>query len=326
MKRLVFLAIAVTVSLRVPIALASDVPTEAEVKEQLALAGQQYLDRLRDYQYVAENRAINRGNGNEDSTHLECKHRDGCGMILIRPDASSGRPMELYVSGEKYSFQCSKRDESSSWVLVKLEHPLPPITSKTYGSGANLRIGMTPHRLGKNYLPEWLGAPEFKIGPIQPLRRDNRELLRIEFSCPPLEQGNPTSSGHFIVDPAKYWIITESTLIETWPQSTLTTVAKCEFREIDSLPLIFRKEIDRTSTLKGQEGGQLQLIDVTYERKQVPLEEFRLSAFGLPEPEGVTWPKPSKRYWWLIGGGVGLVVVSAFLFVRTRRGKPLSVS
>ncbi|MCS6977776.1 MAG: hypothetical protein NZM31_12325, partial [Gemmatales bacterium] len=45
-----------------------------------------------------------------------------------------------------------------------------------------------------------------------------------------------------------------------------------------------------------------------------PESEFTLSAFGLPEPPGVTWERPTP--WWLYGIAVGLalVVLSGILF------------
>ena len=37
-----------------------------------------------------------------------------------------------------------------------------------------------------------------------------------------------------------------------------------------------------------------------------PEPEFRLSHYGLPEPQGVTWPKPTPWYIYFIGVGVGV--------------------
>jgi len=50
----------------------------------------------------------------------------------------------------------------------------------------------------------------------------------------------------------------------------------------------------------------------------IPDEEFRLTKFGFPEPEGIIWEKPtSRRYlWFLLAGGVSLAL--GFLFFRRR--------
>ncbi|MFO0799085.1 MAG: hypothetical protein U0804_16580 [Gemmataceae bacterium] len=51
-----------------------------------------------------------------------------------------------------------------------------------------------------------------------------------------------------------------------------------------------------------------------------PLDErdFRLTAFGLPEPAGVVWPKPRSGWWWFVWAAVGCVVV-AIVFLSLRR-------
>lgn len=50
----------------------------------------------------------------------------------------------------------------------------------------------------------------------------------------------------------------------------------------------------------------------------IPDEEFRLTKFGFPEPEGIIWEKPkSRRYlWFLLAGGISLTL--GFLFFRRR--------
>ncbi|MBY0233193.1 MAG: hypothetical protein K2W96_28250 [Gemmataceae bacterium] len=52
--------------------------------------------------------------------------------------------------------------------------------------------------------------------------------------------------------------------------------------------------------------------------------KFRLSAFGLPEPVGVEWPKPTPRWVWLLVAAAGLAVLAVGFrwFARRREPQP----
>jgi hypothetical protein len=49
-----------------------------------------------------------------------------------------------------------------------------------------------------------------------------------------------------------------------------------------------------------------------------PETDFRLSAFGLPEPQGIEWPKPSRTWIWLLIGAAAAAVL-AVVFARAKR-------
>jgi hypothetical protein len=50
--------------------------------------------------------------------------------------------------------------------------------------------------------------------------------------------------------------------------------------------------------------------------------KFRLSAFGLPEPAGVVWPRPTPRYLWFLSAAIGLAVLAiGFRWLSRRRVK-----
>ena len=80
------------------------------------------------------------------------------------------------------------------------------------------------------------------------------------------------------------------------------------------------------SVLEQTPGGSMQFPDgpmvstetITYDPRLPSEFDFTLSAFGLPEPYGVTWDPPTP--WWLyIGGGTLAVLVIVILGYRWRR-------
>jgi hypothetical protein len=54
----------------------------------------------------------------------------------------------------------------------------------------------------------------------------------------------------------------------------------------------------------------------------VPERDFTLTAFGLPEPVGVTWPKPTKWWVWISLGAAFAVGIALVLAMLGRRYFP----
>lgn len=87
-----------------------------------------------------------------------------------------------------------------------------------------------------------------------------------------------------------------------------------------SVPIPNRYVYTETDLKTGQ---RLQAVtSVTYfEGKPKKAEkEFTLSAFGMPEPVGVTWEKPTPRYvWFLLGAGGFAALMIGFRYLARRR-------
>jgi hypothetical protein len=58
----------------------------------------------------------------------------------------------------------------------------------------------------------------------------------------------------------------------------------------------------------------------TFTRGEADEAEFTLSAFGLPEPPGVKWEKPTPRYVWFLAAAMVLGILAAGLrYLASRR-------
>lgn len=69
------------------------------------------------------------------------------------------------------------------------------------------------------------------------------------------------------------------------------------------------------------------LITVTHFQSEPQREEaeFTLSAFGMPEPVGVVWDKPTPRYvWFLVAAGVFIAIAVGFRLLARRRAARLA--
>src|SRR5205814_1457919 len=88
---------------------------------------------------------------------------------------------------------------------------------------------------------------------------------------------------------------------------------------------VIRHETRSTESASGEFGKGKSVYEIDFEMSiddRVADSEFTLSAFGLPEPIGVTWKKPTPRYVWLLLGTAacaGLTVGCRFLARRAGR-------
>ena len=53
------------------------------------------------------------------------------------------------------------------------------------------------------------------------------------------------------------------------------------------------------------------LVEYKWQDANLPETDFTLSAFGLPEPFGIEWEKPTPWWLYLICGGLGVIVLLA---------------
>ena len=127
-----------------------------------------------------------------------------------------------------------------------------------------------------------------------------------------------------VLDPKRYWCVRSldldlKTLVAVGKHRTQTELAD----PTASLPLPNRHvENQDFNMLKTQQPYRLssELVYSLSQRADLPGdEEFTLTAFVLPEPPGVTWPKPTPWYLWLaLAGGLCLALGGVFHWLKKR--------
>jgi hypothetical protein len=78
--------------------------------------------------------------------------------------------------------------------------------------------------------------------------------------------------------------------------------------------------------------GSRRLNETTYsypdvsKTGEIDEERFRLTAYDMPEPEGVVWEKPRRWLpYWLAGSGVLLILGATWILRRSRKREPVGV-
>jgi hypothetical protein len=124
--------------------------------------------------------------------------------------------------------------------------------------------------------------------------------------------------GTFTFLPDQHWSLKRSELvIRPTDEDAIETTAIEYGDAIDGCPM--PKEVRRTST-NAQYTDENLVIIKRLSAREIPDEEFSLTAFGLPEPGFVKVSTTSAR-WWLWGAlaGGALLVAGALLGWRRRR-------
>jgi hypothetical protein len=227
----------------------------------------------------------------------------------------------------RYTFSVSKPDTSDGFLLEAFaEDPDKLLSSYLPRPVRNqiLDLVLTSYSAGDVRGTSLLDSTSYRIernlsSPDRPSSR------RFTFHWIGPGATGSAESGWFDADPSLAWAITAGEFtrndggrLNTYRYKTNVRVAKT------GVAIPVEREISCLTT--GQDGSSVSVVSRTrYELEEVdsiPESEFSLSAFGLPEPVGAAWDKPTPRYvWFLVGAAVfAFLTVGLRLIARRRAG------
>jgi len=239
--------------------------------------------------------------------------------------------LSIYGSNPNYAFELTRQTEEAPWVVaqvIDLKREKVPSTMEQYFERYQRDINWLV-KLRSDYLLDLIRKPEFRVVGCRTTPQAGEELLEVSFDYPHevLEAGNPVQGGTLVLDPQRFWCL-RSYQVRTQGKGSRGTM---KFRVLElgeageGLPFPRRAVADyefvsdegHTNTHHWQFDYDLRAP------QQLPGdEEFTLSAFGLPEPPGVEWKKPTP--WWLWVGGAGiacLVLGGLFYWLKARAAR-----
>jgi hypothetical protein len=224
-----------------------------------------------------------------------------------------------------YSFQLTREDPGKPWVGAALDignkKPLllGPIIDRAVWS-------VTPQFRANLLKPiaEVLSENGFLIQQVSPVDAEGGKLVRLDFVYKErVDSEIRTRTGWVTMDPAQYWHITEANINTMSKDFEGQYHVKYEFtRGKGDLPII-KRSIDKVEGNAIRGGQQLRnsLVEwVIREDDMVPDANFKLSAFGLPEPMEMTEASTSRSYLWCYGLALGLFSVAGICKFLNKRG------
>lgn len=244
---------------------------------------------------------------------VEYTHKDGGSVIGIN---------------SKYSFFLKREGSSDqAWTIGVMSQDLQSRDSqglKSYFHGHRtcpLSIVLFDEQPDLQKEPRDLeNDPNFRIISA---REERGGLVRVHFAFPP--RLDEAEECFFVVDLNHYSLVVAS---QTYTKTGRISFVSERTLIADSPPDRLRVQyLKYTRTLPGKEPSAT-VITYRYpealQRDDIPESTISLSAYDLPEPVGVVWPKePSRsRWWWLAGAAAAaLFLAAAFRYLHRRRAR-----
>lgn len=224
----------------------------------------------------------------------------------------SGYFERVLLNNPRYSVRVTRNMEKDVMTVRGIGPPTKDIFNESRPRLSNSL--WAPIMLRERLLDEWLKTPGFRI--TGATRADNLVSLAVTYEnsikdtketyeCP--------FSGTVRCDPSREYRIVDTDLLVTFrfsgsPDRQRRLITKCEYdtsAERYSVP-------KRVTIAVENDAGIVEPHSTWYVSDVEPVkaadQRFTLSYYGLPEPFGVEWERPTP--WWLyIGGTLGLIAV-----------------
>jgi hypothetical protein len=247
-----------------------------------------------------------------------------------RKDAD-GKIVRLLAHGVnlKYKFGLEQNNPPSSWTVtetgppgdrLRMDHPYTRALAMGF-----LRFLNAPFTVGAVPIAEMIREPGFKLIEVDEVVRGGKKLAKVKFKYNPPKvtpelgpNGVPIRfdahltqmrGGWMFLNPERNWALEECELDLEGDEKSSCIVGYREVQDGIFLP----------SHVLDKEGPQTWDVAFTELRiRDIPAQEFTLSAFGLPEPPGVVWEKKGS-YWYLWLALAAFASLGAGFLVRLMR-------
>lgn len=170
------------------------------------------------------------------------------------------------------------------------------------------------------WLPSVLKDEGFSVIDAREFEQDGEKLVRIEFQYQPQPPDrNPIREGFMIFDPERYWMLRGAELKSEPVTGGKGTITLKDIAYVDDpaakLPLIKRYVANIRGENKDGDVSEHDWIwdfDLQYQ-PEIADSEFRLAAFGLPEP---SVPTGTDRTWVILLAAFGVACLGGAIALR----------
>ncbi len=321
---------------------ASGQPPFSTVKAEVGPAWERIQISDRSVQREYEFRETDKLKGDRLVSHVKGRVWSNAQCWLDESEVVSGPPLDLkdfrtqttssaIGINTKYAFQLVRPKSASGWQLVQMrahDSPDPLLHSldlKYHASGSK---GLRPYQnAALTPLPELFGHASFKLVGCVP-SPSNPGCVRVTYEArTTLNQPDWVTTGWLDLDPNAAWSIRESNEETKSPTQISTFHTRFTVDLSEGIPLIREEKLEGTRVIN----GTIRLHrtrDFTFAsriEKDVPEREFTLSAYDLPEPQGVNFAKRTPTYVWLLAGAVGCALAATalrYFFDRPKSATP----
>lgn len=271
------------------------------------------------------------GTCRRDSSETEWKCNETC--RLARETNLTTGDAELLCQNPKYWFRL-KRTAGRDWVLAELHSLGGPtnaraqeldkrITAYTYlMADPVVRLSADGQALA-----ETIRSPRTTLRSVAPKDIGGVKVLEVQFdTSPDPKEERQLVGGVLLLDPNRDWLPISHTAkvrnkVGTGTHTFELTYGPGRFPPPARVQHQVEYVLEKQQEPWRHAGGSEYAFQVP--ARLPATAEFTLSAFGLPEPVGVTWPRPTPRYVWFLvaAGAFALLAVGLRAVARRKRSR-----
>ncbi len=226
---------------------------------------------------------------------------------------------QLQIINRQYTAELSKK-KAGGWMLSQF---------KQDSKGAAKRLGEEVRCpwmvVGNMELHRWLPEPGFVFTRIEKLPEGSATaFFRTSFAYNGSrgEASDAIKSGSIDFDPAhSYRPMRFQFNLKTEDFNGIIH-GVLEYETVEGIPVLKASTVEEEHRSKRKGlifGKEITTFSNVNYNKDIPDEEFRLSFYGLPEPQGVIWVSNSRWYLWFIAAGGVSLMIGAYFRHRVQR-------
>lgn len=246
----------------------------------------------------------------------------------------------IMCANSMYTFSL-KKSPDGAWILNKID-----FVGGKKSAGNEFDIDTMPELkvIGRDHYMSAVQIPLYKILEVggdkvkilSGKHNENVCTISYEYHGPmhsmlgaPIQNTNVKLIGTVTLSIADNWSIIEQEEGFSLGASQATHKWTNRVRTNADYTRLIAREGSTAVSMAGKSAGKLRIVK-TYSDDDVGVAEdhFRLSHYGLPEPEGIVWKKPIPLYVWLLSGaaGLGLIALICRWLLRRRSAKSVPVA
>lgn len=242
--------------------------------------------------------------------HRRFAINDGA-VFLVR--IGETKEERVFCRNDEYSFHLRRLKGAAVYTIEGLFPPTEPGIEAQFNGHLFGTVGAAWRTAGRS-LKDWLADPGTSVKSV----KDDQGLVRAELDYDPAKGSNRETNYRRLsirLDPARSWCIIDYIHTATWGTEEGCVEYGGPQRGLP-VPRVLTRKL-RSNKMAGV--AEHTFTFDKFKLCDVPAQQFRLSAFGLPDMEPPL-PKPTSRLWvWLAAAAAVLGVVAVLLRVRTRR-------
>jgi hypothetical protein len=258
-------------------------------------------------------------------------YRNGTSLQVADQERDPASEAEVEGTNPSYLFKLKRRGPERGWIITDLKLPDKP-TALDSEQGKlqekHLQRVCNCLTLENLWLPTLIHDPDFKITAIMPQQIDGRPVVRLDFDYPkpdedyPHQGGLPIKGGWMALDPEHDWILREYVVHTGQPEKNYVHKIFQIQEGTNHHPMLTHLTHQVFYKPSGKEtfeiGENVESEWQAVERSDVPLEEFTVSGFGLPEPPGIQ-VAGSRLHLWIALAAIACIGIAALIRWQIRR-------